>query len=244
MQTLALIAALAHFLVIIFTGVLPLTWKLQGDAFDIFLSFGAGALLSAAFLHMIPSAIPALGPAVGVFLLLGYLIMVLIERFTMAHPCGEEACPSHRIGIVALFGLSVHSIIAGTALGVGIAGAADASTSIALLAAILVHKVPETLALMSLLHISGWRGKAALGMLLVFSAMGPSGILVGSMLRGESPAFLSSALAVSSGTFLYIASADLLPHLHTKLKQKWMNFFAFLVGLFVLSIEALHHLVG
>lgn len=244
MNSFALIAALAHFLVILLTGLLPLTWKIEGAKFDIFLSFGAGALLSAAFLHMIPTAIPALGAQTGLFLLLGYLVMVLIERFTMAHPCGEEHCPNHRIGVVALFGLSVHSVIAGTALGVGIAGASDLSTSIALLSAILVHKVPETLALMSLLTVSGWRGWHAVGMLLFFASMGPSGILVGSLLKGESPAFMSAALAISSGTFLYIASADLLPHLHKKMKEEWANFIAFLIGLFLLSFEAWHHLAG
>jgi zinc transporter ZupT len=244
MSSLALLAALAHFFVITFTGILPLSIKIDGELFDAFLSFGAGALLSAAFLHMIPSAIPALGASTGVFLLLGYLVMVLIERFTMAHPCGEDACPNHRIGIVALFGLSVHSVIAGTALGVGIAGAADVSTSIALLSAILAHKVPETLALMSLLAISGWRGWPAAGMLFVFACMGPSGILLGSLLKGESQGFLSGALAISSGTFLYIASADLLPHLHKKMKQKWVNFFAFFAGLMILSLEAWHHLAG
>jgi zinc and cadmium transporter len=237
-------AALAHFFVILFSGSLPLTWKLEGKLFDIFLSFGAGVLLSAAFLHMIPSSIPALGPSTGFFLLCGYLLMTVIERFTMAHPCGEEACPSHRIGIVALFGLSVHSVIAGMALGVGLAGPVEISTSLALLAAILVHKVPETLALMSLLAVSGWRGKRGLGMLLVFACMGPIGILLGSLIQTKSESFLSAALAVSAGTFLYIASSDLLPHLHKKMKEEWVNFLAFLAGLAVLSMEAVHHLLG
>ncbi|HEY8278847.1 MAG TPA: ZIP family metal transporter [Bdellovibrionota bacterium] len=244
MNSLALLAALAHFLVILASGSLPLTWKLEGKFFDLFLCFGAGALLSAAFLHMLPSSIPALGPATGAFLLGGYLIMTTIERFTMAHPCGEEGCPSHRIGIVALFGLSVHSVIAGMALGVGLAGAASFSTSLALLSAILVHKVPETLALMSLLALSGWRGRAAFGMLLLFASMGPSGILIGSLMGNQSPAFLSGALAISAGTFLYIASSDLLPHLHRKMKEEWGNFLAFLVGIAALSFEAWHHLMG
>lgn len=243
MQMTPIFAALAHFFVILFTGLLPLTWKLEGKYFDVFLSFGAGALLSAAFLHMIPSAIPALGPATGFFLLCGYLVMTFIERFTMAHPCGEEACPSHRIGLVALFGLSVHSVIAGMALGVGLTGSIEMATSIALLSAILVHKVPETLALMSLLTISGWRGASGLGMLLIFALMGPTGILVGAMIGAQSEAFLSGALAISAGTFLYIASSDLLPHLHKKMKEEWVNFIAFLVGLAALSFEAMHHLM-
>lgn len=244
MTSLALLAAAAFFLVTLVSGALPLTWKLEGRFFDGFLCFGAGVLLSAAFLHMLPSAIPALGPATGAFTLGGFLLMTVIERFTMAHPCHEEGCPNHRIGIVALFGLSVHSVIAGTALGVGLAGAADLSTSMALLSAILVHKVPETLALMSLLAISGWTGWPAFGMLLLFAVMGPSGILLGSLLHGKSPAFLSGALAVSAGTFLYIAASDLLPHLHRKMKEEWVNFLAFLAGILILSFEAVHHLMG
>ena len=236
------LAAFAHFLVILFSGSLPLTWKLEGKFFDVFLSFGAGVLLSAAFLHMIPASIPALGPSAGVYLFAGYFLMTLIERFTMAHPCGEEACPSHRIGIVALFGLSVHSVISGMALGVGLAGPVDLHTSLALLAAILVHKVPETLALMSLLAVSGWTGTRGLLMLLLFASMGPAGILVGSLIQGEGQGYLSAALAVSAGTFLYIASSDLLPHLHKKMREEWLNFAAFLVGLAVLSFEAVHHL--
>lgn len=238
------LAAFAHFLVILFSGSLPLTWKLEGKFFDVFLSFGAGVLLSAAFLHMIPASIPALGPSAGVYLFAGYFLMTLIERFTMAHPCGEEACPSHRIGIVALFGLSVHSVISGMALGVGLAGPVDLHTSLALLAAILVHKVPETLALMSLLAVSGWTGTRGLLMLLLFASMGPAGILVGSLIQGEGQGYLSAALAVSAGTFLYIASSDLLPHLHKKMREEWLNFAAFLVGLAVLSFEAVHHLSG
>lgn len=244
MNPLVLFAAAAHFLVILASGALPLTWKFEGRFFDGFLCFGAGVLLSAAFLHMLPSAIPALGPSTGAFTLAGFLVMVIIERFTMAHPCHEEGCPSHRIGIVALFGLSVHSVIAGTALGVGLAGAADLSTSMALLSAILVHKVPETIALVSLLTISGWTGRPALAMLLVFASMGPAGILLGSLFGGKSELFLSGALAVSSGTFLYIAASDLLPHLHRKMREEWANFVAFLAGIAVLSAEALHHLVS
>ncbi len=237
------LAAFAHFLVILFSGSLPLTWKLEGKFFDLFLSFGAGVLLSAAFLHMIPASIPALGPSTGVFLFAGYFLMTLIERFTMAHPCGEEACPSHRIGVVALFGLSIHSVISGMALGVGLSGPVDLHTSIALLAAILVHKVPETLALMSLLAVSGWTGGRGIGALLIFAAMGPGGILAGSLIQGGGERFMSGALAVSAGTFLYIASSDLLPHLHRKMKEEWINFVAFLFGLAALSFEAMHHLM-
>ncbi len=238
------IAALIHCLVILTVGALPLTWRMQGRFYDALLSFGAGVLLSAAFLHMMPAAIPDLGPSTGLFLLIGYLLMTIIERFTMAHPCGEEACPNHRLGFTALFGLSVHSVIAGIALGVGLLEAQDISVSAALLAAILVHKVPETLALMGLLAASSWNKKRIIMALVFFSSMGPLGILLGTVLEVQSPWFLSCALAISSGTFLYIASSDLLPQLHKKMKQEWIHFLAFVAGLAVLSFEAWHHLAG
>lgn len=239
-----ILAAIVHSLVVLLVGAVPLTWKIEGKLFDALLAFGAGVLLSAAFLHMMPAAIPQLGEATGFFVLLGYLVMTVLERFVMAHPCGEEACPNHRLGVSALIGLSVHSVISGIALGIGLREAADFSVSFALLAAILVHKVPETLALMGLLTASHWRKKTIFLSLFFFSLMGPSGILLGAFLNIGSPTVLGAALAISAGTFLYIASADLLPQLHKKMKQQWLHFFAFILGLLALSFEAFHHLSG
>lgn len=235
-------AAAAHLALVLSVGLVPLSFKFDGAWYDGFLSFGAGVLLSAAFLHMMPEAAESLGPKMGAFVLLGFLIMVVIDRFTMAHPCGEEHCPSHRIGTVAFLGLSIHSVLSGLALGVGLAEHVDLATTVAMLAAILVHKIPETLALMGLFRTSGWSHGRMLGFLALFSCMGPAGILIG----GTSGLFpektFGAAMAVSAGTFLYIACSDLLPHLHKKMRQKNWNFIAFLLGLFALSVEAWHHL--
>lgn len=233
-------AAFIHCLVILLVGSLPLTWRPNSKIFDILLSFGAGVLLSAAFLHMLPAAIPILGEESGFYLLIGYLLMTLLERFTMAHPCGEHACPNHRLGWVALVGLSVHSIIAGMALGIGLLDSKDVPTSLALLAAILVHKIPETLALMGLIASVHWTRQAMKVSLIVFSLMGPLGIILGSLQAFQSQKMLSICLAISSGTFLYIASSDLLPQLHKKMKQEWIYLVAFLLGIFALSFESFH----
>jgi zinc transporter ZupT len=241
MNSTIFVAAAVHCLVILLTGALPLTWRISAQLFDALLAFGAGVLLSAAFLHMLPASIPVLGPSAGLFVLLGFLLMTVLERFTMAHPCGEEACPNHRVGLSALLGLSVHSVIAGMALGVGLADAKDFSVTAALLAAILVHKIPETLALMGLLTVTRWTRRQITFCLLAFSLMGPIGIFLGGSLKIRSPAFLSGALAVSAGTFLYIASSDLLPQLHRKMKKEWVHFLAFIAGLAALSLEAFQH---
>lgn len=237
-------AAAAHFAVVLSVGMVPLSLEFRGDWYDTFLSFGAGVLLSAAFLHMMPEAAESLGPSMGAFVLLGFLLMVCIDRFTMAHPCGEEHCPSHRIGTVAFFGLSVHSVLSGLALGVGLAEHVELSTAVAMLAAILVHKIPETLALMGLFRTSRWNGRRMVTFLLFFACMGPAGILVGGWSGLFPERTFGAAMAVSAGTFLYIACSDLLPHLHKKMRQKNRYFIAFVLGLFALSIEAWHHLTS
>lgn len=236
------LAAIAHFLVILLVGAVPLSIRFEGAWYDIFLAFGAGVLLSAAFLHMIPEAAEAVGPSMGAYVLLGFLVMVCIDRFTMAHACGEDECPNHRIGTVAFFGLSIHSVLSGLALGVGISEEGELSTAVAMLSAILVHKIPETLALMGLFRSSGWTVKRMAIFLVLFAFMGPTGILLGSRSGLFSHDAFGAALAISAGTFLYIAAADLLPHLHRKMRQKNRTFLAFLVGIFALSIEAWHHL--
>jgi zinc and cadmium transporter len=237
-------AAATHFALVLSVGLVPLSFRFEGGWYDALLSFGAGVLLSAAFLHMIPEAAEGLGPKMGAFVLLGFLLMVIIERFTMAHPCGEELCPSHRIGNVAFFGLSVHSVISGIALGVGLAEHVDIATAVAMMSAILVHKIPETIALMGLFRISGWSKQRMFFFLLLFCCMGPLGILFGGASGLFAEKTFGAAMAISAGTFLYIACSGLLPHLHKKMRQKNRNFIAFLLGLFALSIEAWHHLAS
>ncbi|MCO5142886.1 MAG: ZIP family metal transporter [Oligoflexia bacterium] len=241
-----LAAAIIHSIVVLSAGLLPLTIRVQSKLFDLLLSFGAGALLSAAFLHMVPAAIVTIGPSVGFYILLGFLLMTFIEHFTVAHPCAEDHCHnhSHNLGLVAFFGLSIHSILSGLALGVALLESTSSDASMALLAAVIVHKIPETIAFVGLLTVSHWKKQKIYFILALFSLTGPLGILLGSSAFNGSEHLLSYALGVSSGTFIYIACSDLLPHLHKKMKQQWLHLVAFVLGILLLSIEAIEHIFG
>lgn len=234
-------AALIHFLLIVVVGLLPIVARTRQSHFDYLISVGAGVLLSAAFLHMLPSAVSFLGERAGLYVLFGFLAIFFLEHFTMAHACGEEACPNHKVGYATFFGLSAHSIISGIALGVGLKANVGAPVAIAMLAAVLVHKVPETLALVVLLLGSHWSKKKTLIFNTLYACMGPLGIFLGSqsvgLFSGKPGQPLGIAVAVSCGTFLYIASSDLLPHMHKKEEGKWLHLLAFLGGLLVLSFD-------
>jgi zinc and cadmium transporter len=238
----AVLYSIALSSVILIAGFVPLFLKWRSHHFDVFLSFGAGVLLSAAFIHMFPLAVQGLGERAGVFVLVGFLIILVVEKFTMAHACGEEACPNHQVGVSALFGLSVHSILTGIAVGAGLKFS-SASVAFATFAAVIVHKVPETLALVALLIAGGWSRKSAMFALILFSLMSPLGIMINFsplVTGGLDGGFSAMMLAASTGTFLYIASSDLLPHLHRKEAHQFLDLGAFILGILLLAIPDFH----
>ncbi len=75
-------------------GALPLFASVRRS--DLFLSFSAGVMLGAAFFHMLPEAVEGGGAAVVPFVLAGFLLLYLLERFVLVHVCAEPG-PNERL---------------------------------------------------------------------------------------------------------------------------------------------------
>lgn len=75
-------------------GALPLFSKVHRT--DLLLSFSAGVMLGAAFLHMLPEAVEGAGGAAVPFVLVGFLLLYLLERFVLVHVCAEPG-PNARL---------------------------------------------------------------------------------------------------------------------------------------------------
>ena len=101
-------------------GLLPLVREWSQSTIRLLLAFGTGVLLGAAFLHMMPEAMHGLGDSVGLWVLAGFLVIYVLERFVMLHPCEEEHCAFHHMGLAAFLGITLHSLIDGFALGAGL----------------------------------------------------------------------------------------------------------------------------
>jgi zinc and cadmium transporter len=220
-------------------GLLPLVRTWDRPTLRLLLAFGAGVLLAAAFFHMIPEAIHVLGESVGAWVLAGFLLIYVLERFMMVHPCGEENCEFHHIGIPAFCGMTVHALIDGLALG---AGFAIPELTVAITAAILLHKLPSALSLTGiLLHCNYSRSKIALLMVL-FSAAAPLGALLSftvlSQLSGD---LLLKGVAVSAGTFIAIATSDILPQIHSSPEGRFRNLAALFAGILVMTLTSHGH---
>ncbi len=75
-------------------GALPLFSNVRRS--DLLLSFSAGIMLGAAFLHMLPEAVEGAGGAAVPFVLVGFLLLYVLERFVLVHVCGEPG-PNARL---------------------------------------------------------------------------------------------------------------------------------------------------
>lgn len=216
-----------------FAGSLfPLFRKLEKRQLRLGISFGAGVLLSTAFLHMLPEISESLGENVGVPILSGFLVLYILEKFVMVHPCEEGECDYHRIGTVAFVGISFHSILDGIALG---ASLAFPPLTLAVFLAIMAHKIPEAISLSTILMYDGaYPKERIIKLALWFSLTAPVGAVFSWLVLGEIfTDFFSVVLGFSMGTFLSIAISDLLPQVHGgDWREKGGNIAALFLGIF------------
>lgn len=204
----------------------------------LFLAFAAGVMLGAAFFHMLPEAFHGGGYRTFTWVPAGFVLLFLLERYVMVHICEEPPeCEEHShgsfSGLTAFFGLSVHTLFDGIALG----SAASQGVGLMAFIAIFAHKVPSSVALASILRHDGKSIRSVLLYTAAFGLMVPIGALLyfGLDAALEFSNFASRALSFSAGTFLYIAVSDLLPRVSRHGKDKRLkSIVGFLAGLLLM----------
>lgn len=223
-------------------GAIPLIRRWKEGHLHHFISFGAGVLMGAAFLHMIPEATVLIQEQVGIAVLSGFLIFYFLEKFIMIHPCYEGSCEYHHLGMAAFIGFSFHNVTDGVALGGSFF--VPALTPYVFLA-LISHHIPTSFAFTSILKVSRYSVKKILVMLLFFSLMVPIGAFSSHlMLMKWSSLAAGWVVALSAGTFIHIAICDLLPAVHKSEENKWGKIGYFVVGLGImvlLSVVFNHH---
>jgi hypothetical protein len=193
-------------------GALPLVQTWSRGKLALLVSAGAGVLLGAALLLMLPLAVRGLGDLAGLPILLGFLAMLVLGRYFLVDTCEEVGCNIHGFGFAAFLGITFHALIDGVAVG--------SSFIVPTLAppvflAISLHKIPAAFSLCSILLMAGYSRRRALLHICGFSTATPLGaFLAYFFLRGLGEEVLAVALGVSAGSFLAIATSDLLPQVH------------------------------
>ncbi len=220
-------------------GFLPLLRELSQRALALLLSFSAGVLLGAVFFHMLPEIGRVLTDNLGWPILAGFLLIFTMERFVFVHACEERECDIHQMGMPAFLGISLHSLLDGIALG---AGLILPQLGLVVLLAVIIHKMPDSISISSILLSAGWQRRKVAMLNLWFSMTTPVGaILAYLFFRALSPENVAVTVGISAGTFLAIATADILPQVH-RIEQR--NPLTLLFLLFGLSVSWLGKLIS
>ena len=177
-----------------------------------FVAAGAGFMLAAAFVRMLPES--AHVPHAFLFVLIGYFGVHLFEHTVAPHfHFGEEVHPEALLapsaGYLALLGLGVHTLFDGVAIAAGfmIGPALGALISIA----VFLHKVPEGFTIASVMLAGGGSRRAAVGAGAVLGAL----TIVGAVAtRFVAEQHVGVALALAAGVTIYVAASDLIPEVN------------------------------
>ena len=233
------------------------------------LSLAAGALLATSFMHLLPEAFESGTPPQQLFLtlLLCVVFFFLLDKAELwhhghehhhghahghSHGDSQDDAPGHSHahshaptgagGWAVLLGDSVHAF----GDGVLVAGAfmADVRLGLAATLAVLVHEVPHHMGDLVVLRQGAAQPRHAVIKLLMTGAVTVLGGVLGFELIVGHEAWLPYLLTAASGSYIYVALADLIPQLQRRLDARatlsqivWL--FAGMV-MVTLATQALH----
>jgi len=216
-------------------GWIPTIKLWSQETFRLVISFCAGILLGAVFFHVLPEISTVLGRQLGYSVMFGFLLIFILEKFIMVHPCEEGECDYHKIGIAAYVGIGFHSILDGIAIGAG----TMMNLSFIIILAVTLHKFPAALALSSLL-VKGkeYTKKKILLSMFIFALATPVGALVAVFVfQGVDVYIVATALGISAGTFLFISIGDLLPTVYEEHEKGYKNLVSLCLGTLVMILS-------
>lgn len=237
LEQLAVLGPLAVLLTLA-GGLIPLIRVWRDDHLHGFVSFSAGILVATAFLHLLPEAVERTDPSTaGLCILLSFTGFFILEKFIMLHPCEESHCDYHHIGIAAFVGMTFHTFFDGLALGSALM---VPKLGLIVFFAIMAHKIPSSFSLASILKKARWPNGRSVIAILILGAVIPAGALASVFaLKGLNEQVVGIAIAVSLGTFIYIATSDFLPEVHRAHETRFKNLAFFLAGIAVLAISSI-----
>ena len=207
-------------------GAFAVTWRSRwsAHALDAMLAFAAGFMIAVALIDLFPEALARTGHTAAIIALGGYLAVHVTQHVIGTHfHFGEETHRvSEAVSVAALVGLLLHTFVDGVAVasGLDVGGAVGALVFIA----VILHKVPEGLAISSLFLAAGQGRRRAL---LAAAALGAATI-AGVALTSRIAALRDHGLALSAGVTLYVGMSNLVPEFRAR--GGWRLSVAFLAG--------------
>jgi len=189
------------------------------------LSFAVGALLSVAFLDLLPDALRTAGEkhaqSLMATVLAGIIGFFLLEKLLLWRHCHTGNCVAHNrgrshrsAGTLIILGDAIHNFVDGILIAA--AFMTDIKLGVITSLAVAAHEIPQEVGDFAILLQSGYGKTKA----LLYNLLSSLATLVGGILAYFSLEHLHGALpyilALAASSFIYIAVADLIPSLHQK----------------------------
>jgi zinc transporter ZupT len=177
-----------------------------------FIALGAGFMLAATFLRMLPESL-ALTTHAPILMLAGYFVVHFFEHTIAPHfHFGEEVhgdvMMNPAVGFSALVGLSTHTFFDGVSIASGFL--VSVPLGLLIFFAVVLHKVPEGFTVASIALASGRGKRGALLASFVLAGATLAGVVGMHRFAGAVP----YALPLSTGVTLYVAASDLIPEVN------------------------------
>ncbi len=178
-------------------------------------SFAVGTLLGAAALGLMPQALESLPPSRAfAALLAGILTFFMLEKMVLLRHCHDDTeCEVHEsTATLVIIGDAVHTFVDGVAIAATTIASIPLGISTALAA--IAHEIPQEAGDFAILLSAGYSRRKALMLNAISAVGGLLGALAMLLLGSRMPFIAPYVLAFAAGNFLYVAMADLIPHLH------------------------------
>jgi zinc and cadmium transporter len=226
---LAILAAGA----LVLGAALPTTLSLRMHSFQhrlsLLIGFSAGIMLATALHELIPQAMEYNSAHAMTGVAIGFLVLYTAERITHFHACRHRDCEVeeeyphhdhadhehiHHFDTMAMVGLSIHNIADGLSLAA--AFAVSQVVGLIVVLAIVLHQSAVGVSLGAIML----KAKRSHRSIILASAAVASFIVLGvvfyHLVVPVSESARGVVLGLAAGSFLYVASCDLLPHAHAE----------------------------
>ncbi len=216
--------------------------KFLNKALIFLVSFAAGALIGAAFLHLLPEALEKSNTlGTYLYLLFSFVLFFILERYLLWRHCHAGHCDVHPFSYLSLIGDGIHNFFDG--LIIGSSFVIDIRFGVITTIVIVLHEIPQEFGDFGILVYGGFNKWKALFYNFVSATTAILGAILGCYFSKQFANFSQAVLSFAAGGFIYIAGCDLIPEIHKEsdIKKASLSMVFFILGIIFMLLTKLAH---